>query len=98
MKVSLISVEIEEENEERIEKLEKFLEDNNFTYFNDEEKRDDEDDDGISGQDRESYSDNQDRESYIVDEEEDDCDCGGCEECVYGKEKFYAMNGVKKDD
>tara|TARA_B100000929_G_C15461807_1_gene404781 strand:- start:530 stop:784 length:255 start_codon:yes stop_codon:yes gene_type:complete len=31
----------------------------------------DDDDDGISGQDRESYSDDQDRDSYTVDGDED---------------------------
>lgn len=32
---------------------------------------DDEDEDGISGQDRESYSDDQDRDSYTVDGDDD---------------------------
>jgi hypothetical protein len=26
-----------------------------------------------------------------------DCDCGGCEECVYGTARFMEVNGIKKD-
>ena len=27
-----------------------------------------------------------------------ECNCGACEECVYGTELFYAMNGVEKTE
>lgn len=42
MKVSLICVEIDEHDEKQIENLEDYLRDNDFNWFRDEEKREDE--------------------------------------------------------